>query len=298
MGIIGLGQAREFLLRLNLHSQVLELNPPFENKNAQVDLTRKLATYEGELLFAVAMLERHGLLTSPPKSFLDVGAGVGLVSLFLASQGHTVVAVEPSGTGFGFMSQLQAAAIMGYKSAGYSQLPSFINKPVEEITEFEAGSFDVAFSANVLEHVEDPGEALTAIHALVKPGGIHVHVCPNYSLPYEPHFAMPLVPFAPKKTELFLTKAVKQSELWRSLNFVKQINVRKWADSAASPVSFDSHSMARALERMTDEIFFSRHKGIGALLRLIPKSLVRWIFDRVPIGIQSPMEFAVRKASA
>lgn len=290
-------QAKSFIVQLDLASRLSEPNPVTPDSHAQQNLEEKVTTYEGEFLFTVAMLERRGLITLPHQRFLDVGAGVGLVSLFLASQGHTVVAVEPSATGFGFMSQLQEAAIEGYKAAGFSQLPSFINEPIEDITELEEESFDVAFSANVLEHVEDPGEALNAIHAVVKPGGVHVHVCPNYSFPYEPHFAMPLVPFIPKRTELFLSKAVRQSELWKSLNFVKQRNIKKWADSADVAVRFDSHSMSRALQRMTDEIFSSRHTVIRALLRWIPRPLVRWIFDRVPTSIQSPMEFEVRKVS-
>ena len=34
-------------------------------------------------------------------------------------------------------------------------------------------------------------------------GGAMIHMCPNYFVPYEPHFGIPLIPFAPRATQRF-----------------------------------------------------------------------------------------------
>ena len=44
---------------------------------------------------------------------------------------------------------------------------------------FAAGSFDVVTSFDVLEHVYDPREFLTRVHAWLKPGGIYCAMMPN-----------------------------------------------------------------------------------------------------------------------
>ncbi|HRJ69304.1 MAG TPA: class I SAM-dependent methyltransferase [Beijerinckiaceae bacterium] len=59
----------------------------------------------------------------------------------------------------------------------------------------EAGSFDGVTLWNVLEHIEDAGSLLTAVDALLKPGGQIFIVCPNYdAVRDEAHYHVPWTP--------------------------------------------------------------------------------------------------------
>ena len=58
--------------------------------------------------------------------------------------------------------------------------PSYFPVQIGDCThlEFEDGSFDVIFSSNVLEHVEDVSAALVQMKRLLKPDGFMVHSMP------------------------------------------------------------------------------------------------------------------------
>jgi hypothetical protein len=46
-----------------------------------------------------------------------------------------------------------------------------------------------------------------------------IHLCPNYTIPYEPHFRRLLVPFIPSALAP-VRPDLKRNDLWRSLTFV------------------------------------------------------------------------------
>lgn len=58
---------------------------------------------------------------------------------------------------------------------------------------FSEGQFDLVFSSNVLEHLENPGLALQSIHRVLKDDGITIHIMPSsffvvlQSLLHTPH---------------------------------------------------------------------------------------------------------------
>lgn len=54
-------------------------------------------------------------------------------------------------------------------SNDYFQTDCFLNKPIEEFV--QSGYFDFIFAFEVLEHLENPLEALGTIHDLLKPNG-------------------------------------------------------------------------------------------------------------------------------
>ncbi len=63
---------------------------------------------------------------------------------------------------------------------------------------FDDASFDLVFSNQVLEHVENLEPVIAEVARLTKPGGIGLHEWPAKWRPGEPHFAMPLVHWLPK----------------------------------------------------------------------------------------------------
>lgn len=57
---------------------------------------------------------------------------------------------------------------------------------------FDDDSFDIVYSCQVLEHVQDYREALREIHRVLKPGGVSLHIFPSRYRPVESHFHVPL----------------------------------------------------------------------------------------------------------
>jgi ubiquinone/menaquinone biosynthesis C-methylase UbiE len=56
---------------------------------------------------------------------------------------------------------------------------------------FAESEFDFVYSTSVMEHVVDPGLALTEIARVLRPGGLSVHVFPAQWRPIEPHMYVP-----------------------------------------------------------------------------------------------------------
>jgi SAM-dependent methyltransferase len=57
---------------------------------------------------------------------------------------------------------------------------------------FASGSFDLVFSDQVFEHVQDYCSALSEIHRVLKPAGVSLHFFPSRLRPIESHVFVPL----------------------------------------------------------------------------------------------------------
>jgi len=135
--------------------------------------------------------------------------------------------------------------------------------------------FDLIFSVMPLEHIPDFEAAFAGMAAVLAPQGRMIHLCPNYMVPYEPHFGLPLVPLAPRATALLLP-SLKASGLWRSLNFVTYRRVRRCAAAAGLTVEFAPRMMLRAFERLDRDPIYRgaparpRHDGLRSVARARP----------------------------
>jgi 2-polyprenyl-3-methyl-5-hydroxy-6-metoxy-1,4-benzoquinol methylase len=96
---------------------------------------------------------------------LDAGGGTGGFAVPLAQLGHHVTVVDPS---------LDALAALERRvaEAGVDGRITAIQGDTATLDELmPAGSVDVALCHGVLEHVDDPGVALAAVAACLRPGG-------------------------------------------------------------------------------------------------------------------------------
>ena len=285
------GSGRAFLQRLEQQAPIeLERLAP-----DRPDLLVHLGVYLNEVPVARDLLAPL-LDGTGGRRILEVGSGIGAVSLCLAADGHHVVAIEPGGPGFEDMLILQAAV---QQAAEQFEAPirgtvTELRIGVEQLDPVVHGRFDIAFSANVLEHVQDPRVALDRIESVLGDGGVQRHVCPNYTFPYEPHFFMPLVPFHPAATRWLLRRTVTESGLWQSLNFVTSRTVRSWARDAGRTLEFDRGVLAAAIGRFLDDpIFAERHEGLGRIVRILRRIGLVGVIRRIPAGLVSPMRFTV-----
>jgi 2-polyprenyl-3-methyl-5-hydroxy-6-metoxy-1,4-benzoquinol methylase len=235
------------------------------------------------------------LLTSGTR-VLEVGSGIGVLSAFLAEAGSEIVGIEPGAIGFGFMSEMAAAI------RARVDLPSAF-KPLPigagDLTTAKHGLFDLIYSVNVVEHINDLDEAFRAMAGVLGEAGVMVHHCPNYALPYEPHFGIPLVPVFPRATRyVFPHLMTKYPGLWDSFNFVTAGRIRRIARRISLDVTFDRHVMGDAVRRLQqDPIYRDRQRttlvrGVSAFSAMGGLRLI----DAIPPGLASPMIMRLRHA--
>lgn len=94
---------------------------------------------------------------------LEIGAGTGQQASDLATQGFDVVAIERYDSQY----------------SGHRLFP-IVNYDGRNIP-FEDRSFDIVFTSNVLEHVEDLVQMNKEIRRVLKPPGYAVHIMPTHA---------------------------------------------------------------------------------------------------------------------
>ena len=94
---------------------------------------------------------------------LEVGGGTGKQAMLLREKGYDVHSID-------------------LENSNYSQLKNDIVTIYDGITiPFANDSFDVVFSSNVLENIEDLGNIMSELKRVTQPGGIGIHLMPSPS---------------------------------------------------------------------------------------------------------------------
>jgi SAM-dependent methyltransferase len=227
---------------------------------------------------------------------LEVGAGSCILPAYLASKGLHVTAVEPLGEEFDFLADLQGR-VLEFCRRNSIEL-KLVRTTGEQLD--LPGQFDVAFTINALEHMRDPLLTIDNMYNSLKPGGVVLVHCPNYTIPFDTHFNILLVTCSKPINEwLYRSKIIQYPKVWDELNFVRYVDVRRHLTSRRANFSFD-HSITRDLvvRLMDDPIFAERMpavvRAIGAALRYT--GLVAAL-NRLPVRLQTPMEVQIRRGS-
>ena len=266
------------------------------------DLARQVAVPRDELLTmstqSLAEAEQTlrvlaGLVPAEGSRIIEIGAGLGLTSSYLAGCGFDVTALEPGGIGFEHYPTV-AAEIALLLGAEYRAL----SISAEDLRRETHGAFALIYSNNVIEHVGSPVDVFRSLCSVLDEGGMMVHSCPNYFIPYEPHFGLPLVPGRPKWTARILPASVRASGLWASLNFIRARDVSAIAAELALSVRFRPAALATSLERLeTDTEFRGRHRVLFSIEKGMSRiGLVR-LLQKLPPRWSTPMEFIMWRAT-
>ncbi|OXT02643.1 hypothetical protein B7H23_07080 [Notoacmeibacter marinus] len=255
--------------------------------------TLMIETYLGEMPTGARIVAPH---LQPGQRILEVGSGIGVLSAFLLSEGFEVLGIEPGQDGgFSFMTAL-CQAVLDQIPADFR--PDILPIGAEALTPAEHGTFDLIFSANVLEHIMALDAAIPAMRDVLKPDGLMRHLCPNYRFPYEPHLGVPLLPFAPQATRhLMPGKVAANHEIWSGVNFITAHRIARLARANGLSIAFDDSVMGAYMRRLNDDPIFARRHGglLGAVARRprLVEGLAR-LLDAVPSGWASPMTLTLR----
>jgi SAM-dependent methyltransferase len=228
---------------------------------------------------------------------LEVGAGSCILSAYLASKRLRVTAVEPLGPEFDFFSELQRR-VLEFCRRERIEL-KLVRTTGEQID--LPGQFDVAFTINALEHMRDPLLAIDNMYDSLKPGGIALVHCPNYTIPLEVHFNVLLVTRSKPVNEWLYRSRISQNpnskRVWDELNFVRYIDVHRHLVRRRANFSFDHSVMRDLVVRLMDDPIFAERmpavvRAIGAMLR---HAGLLHALTYIPPRFQTPMEVHIRK---
>jgi S-adenosylmethionine-dependent methyltransferase len=117
---------------------------------------------KGAIRLAVLQADLAEALPARPLRVLDIGAGLGHMSLWLAQQGHEVTLAEPA-------APMLEGARQRFAEAG---LPAtFIQAPWQALPGQLADSYDLVICHAVLEWLAEPHAILPVLRGFTAPGG-------------------------------------------------------------------------------------------------------------------------------
>lgn len=117
---------------------------------------------KGAIRLAVLQADLTEALPERPLRVLDIGAGLGHMSLWLASLGHHVTLAEPA-------APMLEGARQRFSDAGQSA--TFIQAPWQELPDLLHEPFDLVLCHAVLEWLAEPYTILPVLHRLTRPEG-------------------------------------------------------------------------------------------------------------------------------
>jgi SAM-dependent methyltransferase len=139
------------------------------------------------------LIERYAPLRG--QKVLEIGAGFGTnLAVLIKDFGVDGYGVEPASMGFE-KSFLGARQLFVDNCLDPDRI---INAPGEQLP-FADNTFDIVYSANVLEHTSDPVRVLHEAVRVLKPGGFMHMEIPNYLSYFEGHYMLPMPPMLSKR---------------------------------------------------------------------------------------------------
>ena len=259
--------------------------------------TREIAilldTYANEAYVSLDLIEHH---ISSTIRILEVGSGLCLLSLFLKQQGYRIVALEPALGGYGIFEQTKDAILTHFSNV---ELDVLLDS-AQQLNTQQHGSFDLIFSNNVIEHIPQWQSALTAMMGVLSAQGTLLHACPNYTIPYEPHYGVPVFRhFRRLSQEVFLSKS-DDTDIWHSLNFITCRQIKKFCRQQQLACHFQTELLYQAFARIHhDPVFQERHQGIITVVaNIMMKTPFKQIIRRLPACLSTPMIFEITHAEA
>ena len=175
--------------------------------------------------------------------------------------------IEPYKGGF---DRLKATKNLIPKSIGIKNLKFEDFKPKKK--------YDVIYSVNVFEHLIDWKLYIDKTKDWLKPNGVNIILCPNYTFPYESHFKIPIL-LNKKFTYTFFKHKINKFEkdrnsegLWNSLNFIKMRELKKYCKKNNLKFRYRSQIFNDIVKRLDkDQEFKRRQSFVGFFAKKLKK---------------------------
>ena len=231
-------------------------------------------------------------------NILEVGSGTGYLAALVSNARPTcrVHAIEPVGSGFSAFEHAMKLIANDYPNVDFSRTTA---------ENFDPGSkkFDLIFSVNVFEHIDNWPSSFEHLCTLLKPTGQMIILCPNYTVPYESHFGIPILG-SPKLTRRLFAKRIATVEkthdaagLWNSLNFIKSTQLSEQSRKSGAEVEFDRAIMTRMFRRLlTDPQFSERQGAIASVAKLAFRLGAGGLLCKLPVRFAPYMKAHVALA--
>lgn len=249
-----------------------------------------LDTYANESRVSLALITDH---LKVGQELLEVGAGLCFTSLFLKSEGYSITALEPAMGGYSLFEKLKNIIL-----EHHSELKlKVITQPAQQLDSAQHGHFDLVFSNNVIEHIPDWPAAMTAMVEVLSAQGRMIHACPNYSVPYEPHYGIPVFRHFPSLSRRLFLSPECNVEIWNSLNFITCNELKKYCNVHDLTFCFKKELLYNSLKRMnTDPLFRQRHQGlIAGMAAFVMRSGLGKLVRHIPPAMATPMIVEIEK---
>lgn len=256
--------------------------------------------YANEARFGFSLIEDDINALSQEAEVLEIGAGMLLLSGYLAFRGVRIHALEPIGTGFLHFREFHSAVMRYYENKRLHL--HLIDSTIETFS--EPNCFDYVFSINVFEHISNVELGLTNAYLSLSDGGSLRIYCPNYHFPYEPHFNIPTL-VSKRLTEYIFKSMIFESkhvvaakETWDMLNWITVTQVRMlFRHRFGNEPIFNPLTTYQIIRRvLVDSEFRARRPNwILLFLRVIDRLGLMHLFKYFPVMFTPIMDFRIQR---
>jgi ubiquinone/menaquinone biosynthesis C-methylase UbiE len=235
------------------------------------------------------------------KKLLEIGSGYGTnLATCIADFGVDGYGVEPSGVGFG---EGYVASRKLFVANGID--PARITNSTGESLPFPDESFDIVYSANVLEHTETPELVLREAIRVLRPGGMLFMEMPNFTSYFEGHYMVVAPPILWKPMLAWWVRTVfgRDPAFARTLQTkINPIWCRRQIKQLSRLYCLEQASLGEDvfLKRLSEPFHFEAklvRSSIERLIKLLQTfNLGNWIGHLI-VGLQAhyPIYFALHK---
>jgi SAM-dependent methyltransferase len=204
------------------------------------------------------------------QKLLEIGSGFGTNLAVWINHFHVdAYGAEPGGEGFnqGFIASRKLLAANGID-------PGRVVDSAGESLPFADASFDIVYSANVLEHTENPERVLSEALRVLRPGGLLHMEMPNFLSYFEGHYMVVQPPIVWKPLLAWWVKLIFRRDPAFAGTLQTRINpiwCRRTVKKLSRAVPLESISLGEELflERLSQTFQFETKAVAGRLDRLI-----------------------------
>lgn len=214
----------------------------------------------------------------------EIGAGIGMLALNLASRGYKVTAFEPEASGFTEMHTMRETVVSNW--VGKFPAIDFVDKYIDGTTKLDKPA-DYMFAINVIEHVPEYKQLIVDALRLKSESATLRLICPNYAIPYEPHLEIPIILTKNLTWRIFKKRISKSSipnpvEFWKDLSWPSQRKLAKLLKEMGVVAEFSRDATNHYVRRALNDPNFIERKGpiFGPLLKMfanMAKNVTRFI---------------------